>query len=89
MTFDSCLDIRKLKFDFYLLDYNICIEFDGYQHFKSVKWFGGDEYLDNIKRKDNIKTQFCKDNNIELLRIKYNQINKIDEILDSVFKTYL
>ena len=43
-TFDDCKNPetnRKLKFDFYLPDYNICIEYDGRQHFVGVnKWWG-------------------------------------------------
>lgn len=31
--FLECKDQRPLPFDFYLLDYNVCIEFDGQQHF--------------------------------------------------------
>jgi very-short-patch-repair endonuclease len=87
-TFDKCVDNRKLKFDFFLIDNNICIEFDGYQHFNSVELFGGDEYLINIKNKDSIKTQFCLDNDIRLLRIKYDQINNIDKILDEFLVNY-
>jgi len=37
-TFDDLKYIRHLKFDFYLPDYNCCIEYDGEQHFKSVKY---------------------------------------------------
>ena len=35
--FKNCKDIRTLPFDFYLPDYNICIEYDGEQHFKPIK----------------------------------------------------
>lgn len=36
-TFENCIDKRKLKFDFYLIKLNICIEFDGIQHYESIK----------------------------------------------------
>lgn len=49
----------------------MCIEYDGEQHFKSIKWFGGDEALKNVKIRDNIKNKFCQDNNIKLIRISY------------------
>lgn len=76
--FKGCKDKRALPFDFYLSDYNICIEVDGEQHFYDYSYYYDlhicrDSIEDRIK-KDNIKTQFCKDNNIELIRLKYNII---------------
>lgn len=75
-TFENCRDIRKLPFDFYLKDYNLCIEYDGEQHFepwrmkdieKSEKKFRG------IQKRDLIKTDFCRANKVNLLRIKFNE----------------
>jgi len=79
--FDDCKNIRKLPFDFYLPDYNMCIEFDGRQHFNSYDFFGGDEEYKKLKLRDSIKNNYCIENNIELLRIKYNEniIEKINE----------
>jgi len=76
-TFDECKDVRKLRFDFYLPDYNICIEYNGIQHYEEVNAFGGESYLKNIKSKDNIKYNYCKDNSIKLLVIKYTDIDNI------------
>ena len=69
--FDGCVHKRKLPFDFYLHDYNICIEYDGAQHSKSVKNWGGDEALKTSIIRDNIKNNFCLNNNINLIRIPY------------------
>ena len=33
-SFDDCLYKNKLRFDFYLPDYNTCIEYDGEQHYQ-------------------------------------------------------
>lgn len=71
-SFQYCIDKRKLKFDFYLPNHNICIEFDGEQHFKSIKWFGGENGLKSRQNRDNIKNKYCQINNIYLLRIKHN-----------------
>lgn len=84
--FKGCKYKRLLPFDFYLLNYNICIEYDGIQHFKPLKFFGGlNEYRKNIK-KDLIKNEYCKNNNIKLYRIKYtdNIEEKINEIISSL-----
>ena len=72
-TFDDCKYKYVLPFDFYLPDYNICIEYDGEQHYKPVEWFGGEEGFKKTQKRDNIKTQYCIDNNIPLLRIRYDQ----------------
>ncbi len=58
----------KLKFDFYLLDYNILIEFDGIQHFKEQSFFRG---FKTLQINDLIKEQYCDLNNIKLIRIDY------------------
>lgn len=72
-TFDDCKNIFVLPFDFYLPEYNTCIEYDGEQHFKPIDCFGGEEKLKKTQNNDNIKTQYCKNNGINLLRIKYDQ----------------
>lgn len=80
-TFEECRNIRTLPFDFYLPDYNICIEYDGEQHFKPIDYFGGKEYFDRRKENDTIKTNFCKNNNINLVRIPYYMFNNVEDIL--------
>jgi hypothetical protein len=71
--FDKCVNILKLSFDFYLPKYNCCIEYDGIQHFIPIKYFGGDKKLKNTKINDDIKTNFCTENQIKLIRIKYDE----------------
>ena len=64
--FNDCRNKNPLPFDFYLPDYNLCIEYDGKQHFEAIDWFGGEEGLEYRKFNDNIKMQYCIDNNINL-----------------------
>jgi len=78
-SFPLCKNKRILLFDFYLPNYNLCIEFDGIQHNKSIKIFGGEEGFKYIQYNDKIKNKFCLKNNIKLIRIKYNQ--NIEKIL--------
>jgi very-short-patch-repair endonuclease len=70
-----------LPFDFYLPEYNLCIEYDGELHFISTEYFGGKEKLKEQQIRDEIKTQYCLNNNINLLRIIYKEFKKISEIL--------
>jgi very-short-patch-repair endonuclease len=79
--FDTCRYINKLNFDFYLPDHNTCIEFDGIQHFKPIKYFGGEKEYKATKERDKSKNDWCFENKVNLIRIKYNEMNKIYEIL--------
>jgi very-short-patch-repair endonuclease len=82
--FDDCFYKSRLLFDFYLPDYNICIEYDGLQHFKIVDFFGGEENFNLIKIRDDIKTKYCLDNKIEIIRIKYDE--NVKEKLNFILK---
>lgn len=77
-VFEGCKDKIPLRFDFYLPDYNACIEYDGIQHYKPIEYFGGEEHYNNIKRKEDIKNKFCAENNILLVRIPYTDYDKIN-----------
>ena len=72
--FEECKFKRSLPFDFYLPSFNTCIEFDGAPHFFPV--FGN---LETTKVNDKIKTNFCLNNNIKLIRIRYDQ--NVEKIL--------
>lgn len=69
--FDDCRHINPLPFDFYLPNYNTCIEFDGIQHFKPIDYFGGEKEFQSRKINDEIKTKYCENNNIHLIRLPY------------------
>lgn len=77
--FPDCRDINPLPFDFYLPEYNICIEFDGEQHFKDNHFFNYS--IDLNKKHDDIKNKYCKNNHIKLIRIPYLKIGSIQSIL--------
>ena len=73
-TFKKCKSkLKLLQFDFYLSKSNTCIEFDGIQHFKPIEWFGGIDAFNKRKKYDKIKDNFCKENNINLIRIRYDE----------------
>lgn len=76
----ECKNNRSLPFDFYLPEYNTCIEYDGEQHFYPIDFSFGklshenvlEKFID-VKKNDSIKTNFCKKEGINLLRISYKQ----------------
>ena len=80
--FETCRSIKELPFDFYLPDHKICIEYDGELHYRSSAIFGGEKTLKRIKNNDDIKSKWCLENNIKLIRISYKKKNKIFKILN-------
>ena len=79
--FEDCKWKNTLAFDFYLPDYNLLIEYDGRQHFEISEYFGGYEGFINTKIRDTIKNIYCRNNNIDLLRIPYWEFDNIENIL--------
>lgn len=74
--FSDCCDVKPLPFDFYIPELNICIEYQGEQHYSPIN-FGGisdKEAYNNFtttQRHDEIKRNYCTNNNIELICIPY------------------
>lgn len=68
-----------LRFDFYLPEQNILIEYDGNQHFfsRNCGW-NNKENLQLIQENDKLKNEYCKAHNIPLIRIPYTDFEKID-----------
>lgn len=92
--FIACRDKYPLPFDFYLPDYNTCIEYQGQQHYKQgISFFiYKHSNLKNArlafkeqKKRDLIKYNYCKNNNITLCEIRYSDDieQKIMEIINA------
>lgn len=85
--FDDCKSKIPLPFDFYLLDYNTTIEYDGEGHYIPIPRGGiskeeAEIKLKEIQERDRIKTNYCKNNNIQLIRIPYWDGDNIENILN-------
>ena len=88
MEYCVCIDGVRYRFDFYLPKYNLFIEYDGQQHFEPVRYYGNDieknkQIFLKIQHRDKIKNKYCKDNNINLLRIPYFESKNIDKIISN------
>jgi len=75
-TFPQCRHTNVLPFDFYLPNFNICIEYQGQQHFQVVKtgFFGGEKALKERQHRDKIKREFCEKRGIILVEIPYDDV---------------
>lgn len=76
---------RTYRFDFYLPQYNLFIEYDGEQHYMPVNFSGNmndaEKNFDKCVANDAIKNQYCTENNINLLRIPYWESKNIETII--------
>ena len=75
-TFENLRSLKNypLRFDFYLIDLKILIEFDGPQHYSQTN-FTKEENLKN----DILKNQWCLNNDILLYRIPYQELKNISK----------
>jgi len=78
--FPDCRNKRMLPFYFYLPNKNICIEYDGILHYEDK--FNSPKDFKATKKNDKIKTKYCKDNGIKLIRIPYWDFDNIETILE-------
>jgi very-short-patch-repair endonuclease len=85
-------ELGNQKFDFYLPEYNVLIEYDGKQHFEPT--FGKSEYTRQMNynilyESDNIKNEFIKTNNygLGMIRIPHTlKEGQYDKLLENALK---
>jgi predicted Zn-ribbon and HTH transcriptional regulator len=90
--FDNFKDAYVLRFDFALLRENkltLLIEYDGIQHFEPTDFAGkGEEWAIEqfimTKQRDQMKNEYCKENNIPLFRIPYWKFDEIESIVSKL-----
>lgn len=88
--FDDCKNKRKLPFDFYIPMFNIIVEYDGIGHYKPIRPTESfSKSFNNTLYNDSIKTKYCEQNNIKLVRIPYTSFNEIEQILEKELSPYL
>lgn len=74
---------HPLYLDFFLPELNAAIEYDGIQHYKPIH---GNKQLADYKRRDNIKSLYCRYKGIKLLRIAYTTTEIKAEIINFLNK---
>jgi len=85
-TFKTLRYKNPLKFDFYIPEINVLVEYDGEGHY--LPCFGStpeikQKNLENCQRRDKIKNEWAKANNIPLLRIPYWDFDRIEELIEA------
>ena len=85
-SFNDCVNDNnnKLKYDFYLPEKNILIEYDGKHHFQPIEYFGGTDSFNITKKYDSMKNVYAEKNKITLIRIPYYKYKIIDKIINDI-----
>lgn len=86
-SFPDCKSSNNyvLRFDFAIIKNSevfYLIEYDGEQHFRPISIWGGEQAYQNNLIRDKIKNEYCKKNNINLLRLPYTLTE--NEIKDKI-----
>lgn len=92
VRFKDCRNKLPLPFDYCLYDKGVLkliIEVDGNQHRIPVEKFGGEEGLRKRILRDSIKSKFCKDISIPLIRITKSNLQENLEIILNITKMFL
>lgn len=64
--------LGKQHFDIYIPKLKIAIEYQGGQHFKPIKFFGGEKEFEKIQKRDESKRKKCKMKKVKLLYFSYD-----------------
>ncbi len=85
-TFKDCRSKhgRLFRFDFYLEEFNLIIEYHGKQHYQEVDHFGGEKTLENIKINDKFKENFIFSNGLSFISIPYWHYDDLPQILNTL-----
>lgn len=85
--------VKPLHIDFYLPEYNVAIECQGLQHYKPVKYYGGEEGLKARQERDERKLRLCEENGVRLLyyadydfNFPHDVIKTKEELLETIYK---
>lgn len=90
-TFDDCLGVGglPLRFDFYVEAGNrrVLVECQGEQHYRPVKYFGGEEAFEIRTKHDAQKKNYALSQGYEFLEVKYTNRTRqmVFDVMDSFF----
>lgn len=65
---------NRLRYDFYLPELNVLIEFHGGQHFFPVKWFGGLNGFKETQKRDAFKKSLASEHKIPIIYFTYKHL---------------
>ncbi len=78
--------LGKQRLDIFLPELNLAIEYQGEQHFKEIKLFGGAEGLKKTVERDKLKALLCKKNNVDLIYFTFKEKLSENFVLERLIK---
>jgi hypothetical protein len=91
LRWEARLDwLKGQRFDIYIPDINLAVEYNGQQHYKSIEHMGGVSKFKLVQERDSLKREKCLKNNCELFELKYDYkeedmkalLSRIEELLN-------
>lgn len=80
--------LNQQRFDIYIPELHLAIEYQGQQHYIAVNLFGGEEGLKRTKQRDKEKLQLSKANGVEIIYFSYKE-NITEKLVQNRLKSYL
>lgn len=80
--------LNRQRFDVYVPELNLAIEYQGKQHYMAVELFGGEEGLQKTKLRDKEKLHLSKINGVDIIYFNYKE-NLTEKLVLSRLKSYL
>ena len=80
--------LNRQRFDVYIPELNLAIEYQGQQHYVAVDLFGGEEGLKRTKQRDKEKLQLSKINGVDIIYFSYKE-NLTEKLVQNRLKKYL
>jgi hypothetical protein len=65
--------LGRQRLDVFLPNICLAIEYQGEQHYRAIKAFGGDLALQRNIERDSLKRQLCEENAVHLVEIRYDE----------------
>jgi len=80
--------LNKQRFDIYIPELNLAVEYQGQQHYVAIGLFGGKEGLKKTKERDREKLRLSKINGVEIIYFSYKD-NLTEKLVTNRLKDYL
>ena len=80
--------LNRQRFDVYIPELNLAIEYQGQQHYVAVDLFGGEEGLKRTKQRDKVKLQLSEINGVDIVYFSYKE-NLTEKLVQNRLKNYL